>query len=449
MSHLLRAASAAFAAVLLALVVLPAPAGAVVCTLEAKTLQLRNGQPAAGDRLFASVDPQMLMVRQGMTVPAAREFERLVKKEPEYRCATPCKGALDIGEGKLLVALDGKDMGSGYDTLYVDFNRNLDLTDDKPVRPPQSKLPGASLSTRNRNFPPVSLEIADGDGSYTWTMIVEPYVFNSGGQAYAYAQFRATTYREGTVELDGKPVQIVLLDHNSTGRFDDATDIDATLQTSDGTVPARPGDHMLIDPGKNETPLYSEYMTSLAVRNPVGKLACIGGKYYDCKVSPSGSRIELEPCDQPTGRLSLDAPGWQALLVGEGGAIKVMGGKDHPAALPAGEWKLAECTVRYGSPEATEMRDLTFLSAQGVAGADAIKVEAGKTAAAPFGGPYRLRVVASPAQAGKSQLALQIIGRAGEICNGLAVNGVQPAAPTFVMATADGKKVESGAFQFG
>jgi len=90
-----------------------------------------------------------------------------------------------------------------------------------------------------------------------------------------------------------------------------------------------------------------------------------------------------------------------------------------------------------------------MVAAEGVAGGTAVTIEVGKSTPAPWGGPLRLHVVAAPARGGHSNLSLKIVGQAGEVCNSLVVNGRQPSAPTFVMASAEGRKVESGAFQFG
>ncbi len=435
------------AAVLFLPAPLPAPAAAVTCSLEAKNVQMRDGGAVPAQQLFSTVNPQVLFaVPQGKTGKQL-EFEKIVAKQPKYRCDAPCKGLITVGGEKLLVALDGESLERGYDTLYIDLNRNLDLTDDKPVSLP---VPSATAAMDSHRFSPVDIKLADGNGTFTWTVLVDAYVRRSdreGPRGTVY--FRAATYREGTVELDGKPVHIVLLDYNSNGRYNDETTVDPKGNGSSGLLYARTGDHLLIDPA-GKAPVYSYYfMTSLAARNPISKLACINGKYYECSVAPSGATIKLEPVEQPMGSLAYDAPRWQMLLLGDAGVIKVMGERGHPAPVPAGEWKLVEYTAYYGARQVRTPADLTLIAAHGVANASAIMVQAGKTTSAPCGGPYQLDVVPAPAKSGTSELTLRIAGRAGEECNNLLVQGKRPPEPTLVIATADGKKVANGAFEYG
>lgn len=421
------------AAFLLLPTLLLAPAGAVTVTLEARTAVSDGG-------LLSTVNPQVMY--SGRSSAAAVEFERLVKKEPEYRGALPCRGVLKVGDGQLLVALDSWQLKGGYDTLYVDFNRNLDLTDDEPIHLAQ---PDA------RVFPPVAIKVGEGSDAFTWAFTAYAYQRNLAGQrSYGHAQFRASTYREGSVELDGKTVRIVLLDYNSNGRYDDATTVDPAGVASTGLLYARTGDHLLIDPD-DEPPVYRYYyMTSLLARHPISRLACIGGKFYQCSVAPSGATVEFEPVECPMGSLAFDAPSWQALLLGEAGVVKVVGERGRPAPLPAGEWKLVEYTAYYGPREARNAEDLTLVAARGAVDAPAIVVEAGKSTSAPWGPPYRLGVVAAPVPQGSTcELSLRITGRAGEVCNNLLLKGERPGPPTFVIAAPDGRKVESGVFEYG
>ena len=430
-------------------VLLVAQAGAVTCTLEARTVQLRDGEPVASEQTFATVNPQTMYMRAGQAVGSGREFAEAVKKEPEYRCETPCKGVLKVGEGRMLVALDTRDGTGSYDTIYLDRNGNLDLSDDEPV------------ARSGKDFPLIEIEAPDGQGTFTWALRVETYDYDSraGGTPYRYVRFRTATYREGTVQLDGRDVRIVLLDYNSNGRYDDETTVDPKGNASTGLLYARTGDHMLVDPEEGP-PVYRFYfMTSLAARQPISKLVCINGKCYECSVAPSGATIELLPLKQPAGSLAYDAPRWQMLLLGDAGIIKVMGEGGRPAPVPAGEWKLVEYTAYYGPSQARRLEDLTLIAAHGAADASPITVQADKTTAAPCGGPYQLDVVASRPNVLRGQpkekgpvpvnLTLRIAGRAGDVCNNMLVAGERPPKPTFVIATAGGKKVESGAFEYG
>jgi thiol-disulfide isomerase/thioredoxin len=83
---------------------------------------------------FESVNPRWALKSQSAFVQLSPRKPDAVAKEPAYR-ASPLYGSFRIGNGAqqpYLVAVDEADAEQSW--LYVDANRNGDLTDDPPVR---------------------------------------------------------------------------------------------------------------------------------------------------------------------------------------------------------------------------------------------------------------------------------------------------------------------------
>jgi len=482
-----------------------ASARAETCQLALKRLEpmsrtqmFMGSQPE--DVLFRMTNPQHLFMQfgVGMVTDMTKAFPKVVKKEPEkYESERPFRGVAKLGSQQFGFVLDAQPAKAesessksdakeskpeGYGRLLFDYNHNGDLTDDKVVEanpPPQGILSmGMPAGYSHREFPriDVSIEVDGAKTDYSFFLTVVSQ--SSGGFSYATAMFNAAAYREGQITLGGKSRRVVLLDNNSNGRFDDKFGV--FRSDSGGDLSPVPGDVLLIDPqtGKQANPLLQMAlgMDGDENRHHVSKLVNVDGRFHELKVSATGDQLTLTPSSVPLGKLANNNKGFRAVLFSDDqGFVKLTGGQSEPVSVPAGEWNLLSYTIDRtgyepaekpekerslletltdalmgGASAANAMPRYTFVSARATGECKPVTVRQGKTTAMPFGPPYKPVVKVAFVQGdGQVQLALSLVGAAGEVCSGLQVDGKQPPPPEFTITGPDGKEVESGKFEYG
>ena len=233
----------------------------------------------------------------------------------------------------------------GFNRLYFDANHNGDLTDDKVIEAEKTaRLVGDNY--RQFNFPRVDITL-DIDGTKVdYAFFIEGYVNATPDYSYAGVQINAGAYREGDITLDGKKRHLVLIDYNSNGRFDDEYKINSAGIGQGGQLYPTPGDMLLVDPGQKSTGYSSPYEASTnPYQHYVSKIIDIDGSYYDMKVSTAGDKLTLTPSTVPLGKITNPNNRFNAVIYGDKGFLKIVGGKDNPISVPEGEWKLLTYTI--------------------------------------------------------------------------------------------------------
>jgi hypothetical protein len=508
---------------------LSASSGAEQCTLELKYLDSSRGSGifGRGDYLLRTTYPQsfFMQLREGETTQFRAErtptqtqsFSKIVKKEPsQYVSKFPFRGVITLGTDEFGFVLDakppeaeekdgeeeavdspaaksdekGKDkedaesdpaIDEGYARLFFDANHNGDLTDDEVVEAERVRQRNAwaeSMVYRlaYSDFPRVKVAI-EADG----TKLVYAFSFSVRSQttsefSYASAALSAAAYREGEITLEGKKRQIVLLDFNSNGRFDDMLTLRDDVRSSSGKVSPSYGDILLLDPAASRSGgfLNPYDVTTSDGRYQVGEIVGIDGRFYDLKITPAGDKLSLTPSSAPMGKVSNPNDGFRAVVYGDRGVLKITGGKSQPATLPEGKWKLLSYTIdrtiheeKEEEKEEEKAKEQTFpfslgglisrprytmVSAQAAGDGPAVEVREGKTVKFPFGPPYKPVVESSRGISGDADqvsLALSLVGTGGEICTNLVVDGGRPEKPEFTITTPDGKEVDTGKFEYG
>jgi hypothetical protein len=462
-------------------------------------------------------------------------FKKLVTKEPKYESEYPFRGIAKLGSHEYPFVLDAvaekktddkkaddenlkpanlkpaeeakKDAPAAeekkdaekkeeppkaihYNRLYFDANHNGDLTDDKVIEPeagPQMVISGGSYA--NFSFPAIELTV-DADGTpVEYAFTVSGYMVAQKEYSYAGVQLNAAAYREGEITLDGKKHRLAVIDFNSNGRYDDQIEI---MGGGNDRVYPKQGDMLLLDPDSQKSD-YPYDPARSTFRNYVSKLICLDGKYYDVKITPAGDKITLDPSTVPLGKVSNKSDGYSAVIYGEQGFLKISGGKDNPASVPAGEWKLLSYSIDLTEPVkppeekpktddegekkttpkalSSAIKNLlgstatravpaiarrTVVSAQATGDYKPVKVVANETAEMPFGPPYKPVVTSyltNQIVDGKPQsvtrLSMSLVGSAGENCTDLMVGGARPGKPEFTITDPEDKVVQTGNFEYG
>ena len=180
-----------------------------------------------------------------------RSSRALVKKQPEkYNSKHPlASGHAGLAEVSPRPGRQGAQLLGKIRPLLFDKNHNGDLTDDEPVdgdgvggtdaRPVQKLDLSSDRSRRSRPTAPRS------------TMPFSSRPMSSPPEkacSYVSASLNAAVYRDGEITLDGRRHRIVLIDHNSNGRFGDQARVDNEITTPDGQFFAKIGDMLVVDP---------------------------------------------------------------------------------------------------------------------------------------------------------------------------------------------------------
>lgn len=160
---------------------------------------------------------------------------------PEGAARPARSGTIQIGPDdkawiKILATSDS-DHPHDLDRLYIDRNRNGNFTDDGPpltTTPTMNDKTKAWWSSLNN----VELSIPYGAG------IVEPYTVNfwsvreSGGQAPDIIRYSVSSWRSGTVTLDGIDALVAVMDSDNDAVFG-AKDEWSVLNASNVSAPQR------------------------------------------------------------------------------------------------------------------------------------------------------------------------------------------------------------------
>jgi hypothetical protein len=381
-----------------------------------------------------------------------------------------------------------------YNRLYIDLNRNGDLTDDKVVK--ATPMPGVVLngSYVSFSFPQVDLTIEVDGTPIEYAIRMSGYMNVQKEFSYAGVQLSAAAYREGEITLDGKTHRVVLIDNNGNGRFDDEIKVNPNVRGGNGEVYPQAGDHLLIDP-ESKVPDSPYDPAQSKFRNYVSKWVTIDGRFYDVKITPAGDKITLDPSATPLGKVSNPNDGYSAMIYSDQGFLKISGDKDSPSPVPVGEWKLLSYSIDQtetpkpaeekpkeenkpktddqaeskddspkamskaiknllnNAPAGTKAIRRSTVSARATGNYKPVKVMEGETVEMPFGPPYKPVVTSYPGVDAKkqpvTQLSMSLVGMAGENCSNMTVKGGRPEKPKFTIMDPDDKVVESGSFEYG
>jgi hypothetical protein len=346
-----------------------------------------------------------------------------------------------LGSGEYAFALDavGKN-AAGYNQLYFDANQNGDLTDDKPI-PAADVQAQSSAGYVQSQFPRFDVQV-DADGvNVDHGFLMSVLMRKSSSSAYASASLYSGAVREGQIMQGGKKIKLMLVDHNSNGRFDDPVSI---RRSGSGVSPSE-GDLLLVNP--NPKNRISSDTTMGRDRHFVSKTVCIGKHFYRMEVSPSGDELKLEPTELAIGYVANSSPAYRAVVCSDDYGVLLIGGtKDQKIPLPECQWQLVSYTI---DATAYTGGSRTAVTATFSDNPPPVTVGKDETVTLPFGAPFRPVVTASRSRGNTVYLSLAIVGVGGERCTSFYVNGQRPPQPSFEIRDKDGKVVHQGKFEYG
>ncbi|MCD4728151.1 MAG: hypothetical protein K8R46_10845 [Pirellulales bacterium] len=475
------------------------------CKLELVRLESGDaGGSIASDKwILRNISSQtfVLRVHKGVQSGVDEEgFKKAVKKEPaKYSSKYPLRGMATLGSKQYGFVLDKKDEKSNdYDRLYFDLNGNGDLTDDKPIDKPTVKQietpPGVwswlfspKPSRVKSEFPRVDLAI-DVDGKkLDYSFFFEARGWGRGANRYVWVSLKSAVYRQCTLTLDEKKRKIVVLDHNSNGRFNDVVSLSKNIRGSKNELTPYHGDMLLFKRQKaagTGGERWNEFANKH--RQYLAKLTVLDDKFYHMKVSPPGDELTWSLSSIPRGQITSPHAPCSVQLIGELGQINLNLDGSKPATVPAGQWRVLSYSIQvkdWKKPEKKEepkaekegkdvevkpsllgaiaeslfgsstrsSRDRSNMSvvyARGTTKGEVVTVRPEQTAALKFGPPYKLRATVNTTP-GIAHLSLVIQGTDSEVVSYMMVNGNRPGKPKITITDPKGKVVVEGNFEYG
>ena len=504
---------------------------------ETCSLELKKVEGAATSRsnyLYRATSSQHFYKPIGQNVhmpqqPGVAEFKDVIEKEPEnYQAEHPIRGVVKLGSLDFGYVLDSsvkaekdeeekaeeaekeaeakkekeeKESGSWlsglanmlmgekkkkqqqekkkafvpvpYDRLYFDLDHDGDLTDEKVIEAESSRNANNNtyFSTSFSRID-VPIEIDSKELDYAITLRVTAY--GSGDHGYVNGSVNAAAYRQGEITLDGKKHQILLIDFNSNGRFDDVSEINKSVRTPDRRVYASAGDRLYVDPDLEASMRNPYDVTTGDDLFDVGHLVYLGDRFYKMTVTPAGDKLTLEPSKAAVGFVSNPTKDFCAVVYGDDGMLKIRSDESGKAPVPVGKWKLKNYTLdrtgfekeKKAAPKAEpSILDVltdalgptaearaprsTTVAATATSKYEAVEVKEDETVEMPFGPPYKPKVDVQYRQgANQVSLGLSLIGTAGEACTDMRVSGKRPGKPKFTISAGDEVVVE-GDFEYG
>lgn len=266
-----------------------------------------------------------------------------IKKMPTLVSSKATKMAFNLDgngdDGLLFVLLDeSKGEGKGWDTAYVDMNRNGDLTDDKPL---SFSIGSNRNSARTEWFTVQAHQGAPGSERTDHPFQMQLSILMSSGRIFIMPQRKGAW--KGLIDSNKGKVECITADDSCNGKYNDIGMIKDNFDIVGW------GDELFIDTngyGKAITLGYGPQAIRLY------KLSQVVKKFYNIKVSDLGDKVTIEPYTGPTGQLLVQAGDVQGMkgiagtmtIVGENGYYSCDGCEKLPP-LPVGKYKVSTCSM--------------------------------------------------------------------------------------------------------
>lgn len=264
-------------------------------------------------------------------------------KLPTFKSSKPRFYAFPLDgadfDGYILVAIDeSKGTGKGFDTGYVDANRNGDMTDDQPV--------SWKMKDYDQHSPWIATTCRQGPAGPSQTTnpaFIRLALYGTNGEIIGIDKKGAWV---GQIETNKGKVPFASVDMNADGIYGEQP-----LAGPPPLVPRKLCDSVFVDSTGHGSVVVSSYSGSQQI--DMQKACILGKRLYDIVVTPTGDKVTIAPYAGPTGRLKItsskiagaDALVSSASLTGDAGNFRFDSVTD-PITLPVGNYKLGSCQLQ-------------------------------------------------------------------------------------------------------
>jgi hypothetical protein len=296
-----------------------------------------------------------------------------------------------IQQTKVVFLLDPSDPPK----LYVDTDKDGDLSDEKPFEPTVRGLeedfePPEPVYRFEYRFGPIVLRGPEDDIG-----IPIRATFNIYGEE-SYLLVFPGGFRTGRVQLDGKSYKVGVVDGNFDGRYDGALRLPWIEVEPPGY------DIFAIDlNGDGEFNFRDEQMY-------LPKMVRVEDNYYSMRVEPDGSAIRMGRVEPEFGTLDVGTSGAELSLLSENGSPELRG-SDGQWLLPAGEYSAEFLGLTQPDNAGEEWTLMSWECGK----LRHFEIRPGQTQSFKIGPPLSAMTMAT-VKDGSAVISLSLVGQAGE-----------------------------------
>ncbi|MHB0998824.1 MAG: carboxypeptidase regulatory-like domain-containing protein [Armatimonadota bacterium] len=261
-----------------------------------------------------------------------------IKKLPDLKSKNPGYQIFKFdgagNDGLLALVIDeSKGTGKGYDTAYIDQNRNMDLSDDTPIT-----WDGIDRDfSRNTEFVTVqSHQGKPGEEQTQHPVKIRLRVQKFDNSIDTFIESKGTW--TGTIDTNKGKIKFAAIDSNNNGIFG---------ETANPSQPEEPDAAYADLNNVGMISLYYDSKHSLALNEVTG----VAGSYYKIHISSLGDKVTVEPYEGKLGKVLVSGKNINGLkasansisLTGKPGMFKFDDCNGSALTVPAGKYRLTEC----------------------------------------------------------------------------------------------------------
>lgn len=238
-------------------------------------------------------------------------------------------------DGSLVIVCDeSKGTGTGYDTAYIDANRNWDISDDKPIKWKRDAGMGNSSKT---SCVEVLAHQGDPNGDHAdHPVMVSLSIYSA--ENYFQARPMIKGGWKGSIQSNRGPIEFIPIDANQNGRYGDISksakgEADCFAIDTNGIGQALPwtgSRHVL----------------------RANEVVSIANRLDNISVSDKGDKVTVKPYTGASGQIAVKASrigGLDAKIVGmvitDGASCYTLHDYDSSLLLPAGHYSMESCDI--------------------------------------------------------------------------------------------------------
>jgi hypothetical protein len=274
-----------------------------------------------------------------------KSLPNLVSEEPKYEMF-PLDGLGD--ESLLAVVLDeSQGTGKGYDTAFIDTDRDWDLSDEAPL---SWRIVGEG-SVRYTPWTSVQARQGEADGKHANNPLKIRLETWKDKDSYRVSLQRRGAWK-GMIDSNKGKIECATIDSNANGIYGEQIAVAHDLEFDRNSY-----DDFCADVnglGCVVVPYNSPHRMTL------NRIVALAGNLYSIDINQTGNRVRITRYDGPTGEVQLRIHSVGGLpatvnsigLIGKTGFYEPWDYPERPAILPAGRYKLAYCglelTTKHG-----------------------------------------------------------------------------------------------------